>query len=97
MKRDPLLWQRLADAARRSGDPGRDARERQESEPIPWLPGLTERVHASFLKLIWKRWVALAIVLSAMVLGLLYLAQRSQEATDATPPSVPRIPVPSVP
>ena len=96
MKDGPQLWQQLADAARRSGNPGGDAHDRRESERIPWLPGLSERVHASFLQLIWKRWVAVAIVLSAIVLGLLFLAQRLQETADAAP-SVPRIPVPSAP
>lgn len=95
MNSGPKSWQRFAEASRaRSQEaPGESA---QRAEPIPWLSGFPEQVHAVFVQLAWKRWAAVAIIASVVLLAVMLLKQSPGGTADSAPPS-PRIPVPVAP
>ena len=94
MNSGPKSWQRFAEASRPHGQeaPGETAPD----EPIPWLSGFPEQVHSVFVQLAWKRWAALAILASLVVLTVLLLKQ-TPGGTAESAPSSPRIPVPVAP
>ncbi|WP_035611372.1 hypothetical protein [Haloferula sp. BvORR071] len=85
-------WKRFATAVRQLDADTANTGD-QAAPPIPWLPHLSEQVHAFLIRLIWKRWALVGILISLAVLGGFFLA--SHPAAPAAP--LPAIPVPSVP
>ena len=94
MSLDTHSWQRFAKAVRQlDAGTAEAANSVQPNASIPWLPALPGQVHALWLRLIWKRWVLVAISISLAVLAGFFLASR-----PAAPAArVPRISVPAAP
>lgn len=89
-------WKKMATAARRTGEAEAPPASPAAPAEIPWLPDLPGKVHAMFLRLIWRRWSIIAILISAAVLAALWIDARGIfSAPDDT--NLPRIPIPSAP
>jgi hypothetical protein len=91
-------WKKMAAAARRTGEGEAEAPPASAAAPaeIPWLPELPGKIHSMFLRLIWRRWSIIAILISAAVLAALWFDARGTfAAPDDT--ALPRIPIPSAP
>lgn len=92
MKSDPRHWEKLAELARTGQTPERRTAETE----ISWLDDFGLRLRALFLRLLWRRAAAVAIIVSvAAVVATCLLAG---EDRGGPPPGESRsIPIPSVP
>ncbi|QJE94257.1 hypothetical protein [Luteolibacter luteus] len=103
MNPDTHPWKKMAAAARRSGEghaPSASA-SASPSAPAPtaeiaWLPELPEKIHAMFLRLIWRRWSIAAILISAAVMAAAWFHARGAFSADHDA-VLPRIPIPAAP
>jgi hypothetical protein len=95
MKSDPRHWEKLAELARTGQTP--DRRTGEAGDPgISWLDDFGPRLRALFLRLLWRRAAAVAIVVSvAAVVATCLLAGEDRGASS--PGESRSIPIPSVP
>jgi hypothetical protein len=96
MNPEPYPWKKMAAAARRSGEGKPECSTAAAPSEISWLPQLAGKVHARFLRLIWRRWAIAAILISAALLAAAWIDARGifPAGTDT---ALPRIPIPSAP
>lgn len=95
MKSDPRHWEKLAELARTGERPERRASEADEAG-ISWLDDFGPRLRALFLRLLWRRAAAVAIVISVAATVATCLLT-GEERGGPPPGESPSIRIPSVP
>lgn len=91
MKSDPRHWEKLAELARTGERPER----RADEAGISWLDDFGPRLRALFLRLLWRRAAAVAIVFS--VAAVVATCLLTGEESGGPPGDSPSIRIPSVP